>query len=83
MHTNCGSITRYCAWNHFDFNSLTSEFNLKFLFSHVSCTGSGSINGNSIAAGGTDVYHGGMNRPFRHHLTIEGFTDAWSYINTK
>jgi len=76
MHTNCGSITRYCSWHHFDFAALTSDFNLKFMFSHVSYTGSGSLNGNSIASGNGDVYHGGNTTPFRHHLTLEGYTDS-------
>ena len=76
MHTNCGSITRYCAWHHFDFASLTSDFNLKFLFQHTAYTGSGYINGNSIAGGNSDVYHGGNSTPFRHHLTLEGYVDS-------
>jgi hypothetical protein len=76
MHTSCGSITRYACWHHFDFNSITSDFTLKFLFSHVSYTGTGNINGNAIAGGANQVYHGSNTTPFRHHVTIEGFTTA-------
>lgn len=76
MHTNSGSITRQTAWHHFDFNTITSDFTIKFLFSHASHTGTGSINGNSIAAGANQVYHGSNTTPFRQHVTIEGFTTA-------
>jgi len=72
MHNNSGDITRYMNHHHFDFSALTSDFNLKFLFQHISYTSSGEVNGNDIGGAGQSGYHGN-NTPFQWHLCLSGY----------
>ena len=72
MHTDSGDITRYMNHHHFDFTTITSDFNLKFLFQHLSYTSSGSVNGNDIGGAGQSGYHGN-NTPFQWHLILSGY----------
>ena len=72
MHTESGDITRYMNHHHFNFDSLTSDFNLKFLFQHLAYNASGDVNGNDIGGAGASGNHGN-NTPFQWHLILSGY----------